>query len=95
VVVSTIPDSFLKGTSNRELMLHAQQIAPMAHYIVTAEEEDGAEELHALGAADVIVPAAVTADRVLDQIEAAIAPGRGSAHPPHARAPIDPPAAAH
>lgn len=85
VVVSTIPDSFLKGTSNRELMLHAQQIAPHAHFIVTAEEEDGAEELHALGAADVIVPAAVTADRVLDQIEAAIAPGHKSAHPPHSR----------
>ncbi len=82
VVVSTIPDSFLKGTSNRELMLHAQQIAPAAHFIVTAEEEEGVEELHALGAADVIVPAAVTADRVLDQIEAAIDPRRRSPRTP-------------
>lgn len=94
VVVSTIPDSFLKGTSNRELMLHARQIAPNAHYIVTAEEEELAEELHALGAADVIVPAAVTADRVLDQIEAALDAHRPSARPtPHARTPIEPPAA--
>jgi Kef-type K+ transport system membrane component KefB len=79
VVVSTIPDSFLKGTSNRELMVHAQQIAPAAHYIVTAEEEEKAEELHALAAADVVVPAAVTADRVLDLIEAAMVPGRKAA----------------
>ena len=94
VVVSTIPDSFLKGTSNRELMIHAQQIAPAAHFIVTAEVEEGVEELHALGAADVIVPAAVTADRVLDQIEAAIDPRRTSPHPPHARAPLEPPSPA-
>jgi voltage-gated potassium channel Kch len=72
VVVSTIPDSFLKGTSNRRLMLHAQQIAPAARFIVTAEDDAAAEELHALGAAEVIVPAAVTADRLLDLLAAQV-----------------------
>ena len=66
VVVSTIPDSFLKGTSNRELMLHAQQIAPGARFIVTAEDAQAEEELHELGASDVVVPAEVTADRLLE-----------------------------
>jgi Kef-type K+ transport system membrane component KefB len=70
VVVSTIPDSFLKGTSNRKLMLHAQAIAPAAHFVVLAEDDQMAEELRELGAADVVVPAAITADRLFGLIAA-------------------------
>ena len=70
-VVSTIPDSFLKGTDNRTLMLQARQIAPQAQFIVTAEDDTSEEELQQLGAA-VVVPAELTAARVLDLLEARV-----------------------
>ena len=76
VVVSTIPDSFLKGTSNSRLMLHAKQIAPAAHFIVTAEDDHAAEELRALGAADVVVPAVAAAERLLALVAAQTGPSR-------------------
>jgi hypothetical protein len=69
VVVSTIPDSFLKGTDNRTLLLQARQIAPQAQFIAMAEDEPTEEELHDLGAA-VVVPADLTAARLLDLLDA-------------------------
>jgi Kef-type K+ transport system membrane component KefB len=65
VVVSTIPDTFLKGTTNRKLLLHAQQIAPAAHFVVTGEDARAQEDLHTLGAQDVVIPSELTADRLL------------------------------
>ena len=65
VVVSSIPDTFLKGTSNRRLLLHAQKIAPQAHFIVTAEDGRADEDLRSLGAEDVVIPAEATADRLM------------------------------
>jgi hypothetical protein len=65
VVVSSIPDAFLKGTSNRRLLMHAQQIAPGAHFVVTADDGRAEEDLRALGAQEVMVPAQVTAERML------------------------------
>ncbi len=91
VVISTIPDSFLKGTTNRELMLFAQQIAPAAQFIVTAEDERGAGELHALAAADVVVPAAATADRLVGLLKARVGrPGKPGHAGGHAEAPTAP-----
>ncbi len=66
VIVSSIPDTFLKGTTNRRLFMHAQTIAPQAHFVVTAEGASQEEDLHALGAQDVVIPANVTANRLLE-----------------------------
>jgi hypothetical protein len=65
VVLSTVPDSFLKGTSNRRLLAHVQRIAPKAQLVFTAEDARGEEDLRALGAHEVVVPSRVTADRMM------------------------------
>jgi Kef-type K+ transport system membrane component KefB len=70
VIVSSIPDTFLKGTSNKRLLLQTQKIAPSAHFVATAEDAAQAEELHRLGAQDVIVPARVTGERLLTLLRA-------------------------
>jgi Kef-type K+ transport system membrane component KefB len=75
VVVSSIPDAFLKGTSNRRLLMHAQQIAPAAHFVVTADDGKAEEDLRALGAQDVVVPAEVTADSLLRRLRPFVEPG--------------------
>lgn len=66
LVISSIPDTFLKGTSNQKLLLHAKQIAPHALFVVTAEDRKAEDELRALGAHEVLVPARVTAAHVLE-----------------------------
>ena len=72
LIVSTIPDSFLKGTDNHTLLLQARQIAPQAQVIVTAEDPATEEDLHEHGAA-VVVPAELTAARLLDLIDPRVA----------------------
>ncbi|MCM2270236.1 MAG: cation:proton antiporter [Thermoanaerobaculia bacterium] len=71
-IVSTIPDSFLKGTSNRRLVLHAKQISPWSQFIVVAEDERAAVDLREIPATDVVVPAAATAERMLGLLEARV-----------------------
>jgi Kef-type K+ transport system membrane component KefB len=56
VVVSTIPDAVLKGTSNLRLLRHVRAMAPEARMIATADVLEGARELYAEGAAHVLVP---------------------------------------
>jgi Kef-type K+ transport system membrane component KefB len=66
VVISSVPDTFLKGTSNRRLLMQAQTLAPRAHFVVTAEDARKEADLQALGAQDVVIPAQITAGRLLD-----------------------------
>jgi len=66
VVISLIPDAFLKGTTNRRLLLQAKQIAPAAHFIVTGDDARAREDLEQLGAEDVVIPAEMTAQRVME-----------------------------
>jgi voltage-gated potassium channel Kch len=65
MVVSTIPDSFLKGTSNRRLLLHVKKMAPEARFVATAEQAREAQELQAAGAHAVVMPAELAADKAL------------------------------
>jgi Kef-type K+ transport system membrane component KefB len=76
VVLSSIPDTFLKGTTNRRLLLQAQQIAPHAHFIMTAEDASGEEDLHALGAQDVLVTGEVAGERLLALVRPLVGPAR-------------------
>jgi Kef-type K+ transport system membrane component KefB/Trk K+ transport system NAD-binding subunit len=56
VLVCTIPDSILKGTTNAQLLRRAMAVAPHARVIVTADTFAGARELYDLGASYVFNP---------------------------------------
>lgn len=56
VLVCTLPDGILQGTSNLRLLRQLKSIARSARIIVTSETLDGATELYKEGAAFVYVP---------------------------------------
>jgi len=56
VLLCTIPDSLLKGTTNSRLLRKLRSIAPDATIIVTAEELEQARELYREGATFVFSP---------------------------------------
>jgi Kef-type K+ transport system membrane component KefB len=55
VILSTIPDSVLKGTSNVRILRQLRAMAPDAKVIVTSEVLDHAREMYLEGAAYVLV----------------------------------------
>ncbi|ABF41773.1 transporter, CPA2 family (2.A.37) [Candidatus Koribacter versatilis Ellin345] len=61
LVISTIPDSLLKGTSNLKLLRMIRGLAPEADVIVTAEFFSHARELYAAGATFVFIPRLMSA----------------------------------
>ena len=64
IVVSTISDWFLKGTSNLKLVRVVRGLAPQARIIATADRLADAEALYAEGAAYVLIPAALSAEHL-------------------------------
>jgi hypothetical protein len=56
LVVSTIPDTMLKGTHNLELLQKARRLCPNARVIVTASRTAAALELYEAGADYVFIP---------------------------------------
>jgi Kef-type K+ transport system membrane component KefB len=56
LIVSTIPDTILKGTSNLAILNYAKRVNPAAKVIVTAEQVLSAENLWNAGADFVILP---------------------------------------
>jgi Kef-type K+ transport system membrane component KefB/Trk K+ transport system NAD-binding subunit len=64
LVVSSVSDWFLKGTSNRELVRLVRGVAPGARIIATADRVSDAEALYAEGAAFVLIPAALAAEQL-------------------------------
>jgi Kef-type K+ transport system membrane component KefB len=72
LVISSVPDSFLRGTSNLELLHHARQIAPNARFIGTAESVEAEEALRDAGACLVIRPAQLVAARLLDEVKSVV-----------------------
>lgn len=77
ILVSTIPDHLLKGTSNLKLLRGLKKIAPSAKVIVTAETFESAREMYAQGADYVFVPRLVSAQSLADVVES-IRSGRGA-----------------
>ncbi|MBI2677162.1 MAG: cation:proton antiporter [Candidatus Koribacter versatilis] len=72
VLVSTIPDPFLKGTSNLRLLRQLQRLAPDALKIVTAHRLPVAEELYAEGASFVYVPRLMSVRELRDVVLTAL-----------------------
>jgi Trk K+ transport system NAD-binding subunit len=82
VVVSSISDWFLKGTSNLTLLRLVRGLAPKARVIATADRLADAETLYAEGAAYVLIPPALAAERLhhllLDSSDAALDAARAA-----------------
>jgi len=73
MLISSIPDDFLRGTSNRALMTTLRRLNPTARIVVTAGSAGEALEFYREGADHVLVPSIVAADRllgVLDDVDA-------------------------
>lgn len=70
VIVCSLPDSVLRGTSNRRLLRQLREMAPQARVIVHAERIADVAELHAAGAAHVTVPRVLEAGELLEVLDA-------------------------
>lgn len=66
VVICSISDTFLKGTTNLKLIAHLKQLSPRARLIMTADAPAGAEKLLRAGAHDVVVPSALAGGRLFE-----------------------------
>jgi Kef-type K+ transport system membrane component KefB len=72
VVISTIPDSLLKNTSNAALAKAIRALAPTARIIVPAEIPENETVLRTAGADEVVLPAALAGHelaRLIEQVE--------------------------
>jgi hypothetical protein len=69
LILCTIPDQFLKGTTNLKLVRILKSMAPSVPCIMTAEKIDQARELYSAGADYVLVPRIVNANYLADVLE--------------------------
>lgn len=69
LIICTIPDQALRGTTNRKLLRTLKQIAPNSKIIVTAEQLEEAKAMYAEGADYVYIPRLVSAYFLADLIE--------------------------
>jgi Kef-type K+ transport system membrane component KefB len=71
VVVSSVPDSLLKGTSNEKLVRHVRAINPTAKIIATADVLSQTQTLYAAGADYVTVARLAEASELIEVVTAA------------------------
>lgn len=71
IIVCSIPDSLMKGTSNRKLLQQLRALNPHAQILVHAETTAAMADLYAHGAAYVHAPRLLEAADLLQAIEAA------------------------
>jgi len=69
ILVCTIPDHLLKGTSNLKILRSLKELAPNAKIVVTAEKLDDARAMYQEGAAYVFIPRFVAAQHLADVLE--------------------------
>jgi len=75
LVVSTIPDTILKGTSNLRLLQQARRLCPHANVVVTANRAASALELYDAGADFVFVSRLHSAAQMASILEQGLAEG--------------------
>jgi voltage-gated potassium channel Kch len=73
VVISTIPDSILRGTNNMNILKSVKNLAPEAKVFVTSEDIKTALALYDAGADYVIMPRILTVYQLVPLIERASA----------------------
>jgi Kef-type K+ transport system membrane component KefB len=71
IVISTIPDSLLKGTTNEKLVRHVRNVNPTAKIVATADVLTEAERLYEAGADYVTIARLTEANELIDVIAAA------------------------
>lgn len=71
VIISTIPDSILRGTTNLNILKSIKKINPQAKVFVTSEEIKTARALYDAGADYVIIPRILTAYQLVPLVERA------------------------
>ncbi len=69
VIVSTVPDTAIEGTTNAELLQMTKSINPKARVIVTAENTAAARQLWEQGADFVIIPHVEASEKLNDILE--------------------------
>ena len=69
LLICTVPDHILKGTTNLKLLKQLQALAPDAKIIVTAESLQSAREMYAAGATYVFVPRLISAYYLADVLQ--------------------------
>lgn len=72
VIISTVPDSVLRGTTNLRLLRLVKGMAPHAHVITTADTLEIARQLYEAGAAYVLVQRLTGAAELVPIIDAAL-----------------------
>jgi Kef-type K+ transport system membrane component KefB len=72
VLISTVPDSILKGTSNARLLRQLSSLAPHSHVIVTAQRFSMAKQLYDTGAAFVYIPRVMSAKELREVVAASL-----------------------
>jgi Trk K+ transport system NAD-binding subunit len=75
LLISTIPDAILKGTTNARLLDQARRLSPQARVIVTAESIQGALDLYQRGADYVFLPRLHSAALLAGVIEMGLCEG--------------------
>ena len=79
VILCTIPDDLLKGTSNRQIVATVRRVNPTAVIIANAAGLQESQRLYEAGADYVFVPAIETAQAVARAVESALS-GQIAAH---------------
>ena len=71
IVISSVPDSLLKGTTNEKLVRHVRMVNPTAKIIATAEVLAETQMLYAAGADYVTIARLDQANELIDVVTAA------------------------
>ncbi len=75
VVISTIPDTFLKGTSNHRLLKQIKTLCPQSAVIVTSETLRDARNFYQAGADYVLLPRLLYARHLFDIVQTQLLEG--------------------
>ena len=71
IVISSVPDSLLKGTTNEKLVRHIRAVNPSAKIIATADVLSETQSLYAAGADYVTIARLAEADELIEVVTAA------------------------
>jgi len=69
MILSTIPDYLLKGTTNAKIVRSVRALAPSAYIVATADTTAQAEQMKALGADEIVFPYEMVGDLLLHIVE--------------------------
>ncbi|MBW6511655.1 MAG: cation:proton antiporter [Desulfuromonadaceae bacterium] len=72
IILSTIPDSLLKGTNNQSLVTTCRTLAPNAVLVATADSAEMIEVLKTSGANEVLLPYALTGAHLARFVDATL-----------------------